>query len=56
MYKLIVMDYGIGEMFIYSIDPTISDYEELKDDDGNYVINKNCEWMVVRGELKINFK
>jgi hypothetical protein len=56
MYKLIVMDYGIGEMFIYGIDPNITDPEELKDDNDNYVINKNCEWMVVSGELKINFK
>jgi hypothetical protein len=56
MYKLIIMDYGIGEMFIYNFDPNTTEPEEFKDEYGDYVINSNCEWMVVTGELKVNFK
>jgi hypothetical protein len=56
MYKLIVMDFEIGEVFIYNFDPNAIEPEELTDENGDYVINDSCEWMVVNDELKINFK
>jgi len=53
--KLIVLDFAIGEVYIYSYDANKLNPEEVVDENGVYVLNNNCEYMVV-DELKINIK
>ena len=53
--KLIVLDFAIGEVYVYSYDANKLKPEEVVDENGVYVLNNNCEYMVV-DELKINIK
>lgn len=53
MKKLIVLDFGTAEVHIYQYDDTIwKDAEDFTDDDGNLVLDSNCQWMIV-DELKL---
>jgi hypothetical protein len=53
--KLIILDFTVGEVYVYSYDANELDPEEVVDEDGVYVLNNNCEYMIV-DELKINIK
>jgi hypothetical protein len=53
MKKLIVLDHGTREVHIYNYDENIWESpEDFTDEDGHYLLDSNCEWMVV-DELNI---
>jgi hypothetical protein len=56
MKKLIVLRHDTGKIDIYNYDENIWESpEEFQDDDGDYLINSNCSYMVVdKLEIKIN--
>ena len=46
--KLVVLDYGEKTVAVYPYDENVWDSpEDFTDKDGNYVLDSNCEWMVV---------
>lgn len=53
MKKLIVLDFGTAEVTIYTYDENIWESpEDFTDENGNFVIDSNCQYMVV-DELNI---
>lgn len=48
MKALIVLDYIEERVDVYPYDETIWESpEDFTDDDGNYILHSNCNWMVV---------
>lgn len=46
--KLVVLDYGDGTVTVYPYDENIWESpEDYTDENGNYVLDSNCNWMVV---------
>tara|TARA_R110000868_G_scaffold38450_4_gene134537 strand:+ start:2597 stop:2854 length:258 start_codon:yes stop_codon:yes gene_type:complete len=53
MKKLIVLDFTTAEVHIYPYDENIWECpEDFADENGNLILNSNCQWMVV-DELKL---
>jgi hypothetical protein len=53
--KLVVLDHSVGEVYVYPYDESKFDCpEDFANEDG-YVLNGNCEWMLV-DELNIAYK
>lgn len=51
--KLVVLDHGEQTVTVYPYDENIwEEPEDFTDENGIYVLDSNCEWMVVE-ELKI---
>jgi hypothetical protein len=56
MKKLVVLDHGVGEVYVYTYDDSKFDCpEDFTDKNGVYVLDSNCEWMLV-DELNIIYK
>ena len=54
MKKLIVLDHGESKVHIYNYDENIWESpEDFTDEDGIYLLDSNCEWMLVD---KLNIK
>lgn len=53
MKKLIILDFGTGEVHIYPYDENIWESpEDFTDEDGYMIIDSNCQYMVVK-DLKL---
>jgi len=48
MKKLVVLDYYDGTVTVYPYDENIWESpEDYTDEKGNYILDSNCNWMVV---------
>ena len=46
--KLVVLDHGEQSVTVYNYDENIWETpEDFTDENGNYVLDSNCQWMVV---------
>jgi len=51
--KIIILDFGTGKVDIYPYDINVwENAEDMTDEYGNYLIDSNCQWMIV-DDLKI---
>lgn len=54
MKKIIILDFGTGKVDIYPYDENVwENAEDMTDEDGNYILNSNCQWMI---QDKLNLK
>lgn len=54
--KIIILDFGEANVLIYDYDENVWESpEDMTDEDGNYILDSNCQWMVV-DELNIKIK
>lgn len=54
--KIIILDYGEKKVTVYDYNENVwENAEDMTDEDGNYIIDSNCQWMVV-DELNIEIK
>lgn len=54
--KIIILDFGTTNVLIYDYDENIWNCpEDMTDEDGNFILDSNCQWMVVDElNIKIN--
>lgn len=51
MKKLVVLDHGTQNVHIYIYDEKIWESpEDFTDEEGNYILDSNCEWMLIDSE------
>jgi hypothetical protein len=54
--KIIILDFGESKVLVYDYDENIWESpEDMTDENGNYILDSNCQWMVV-DELNIKIK
>jgi hypothetical protein len=54
--KIVILDHGQQKVMVYDYNENVWDSpEDMMDENGNYILDSNCEWMVVN-ELNIEIK